>query len=405
MYNFALAMPKKKPVKKLSIPLILSDRFSKFFDSSKSGGLLLIFCTVISLILANSFLSDAYMNLWRTEIHVNFLNLHFPHHLVDWVDDGLMTVFFLLVGLEIKRELIIGELNTVKTAMLPVMAALGGMLIPALLFLLINKGHSEFMMGAGIPTATDIAFAIAILSILGDRIPNSFKIFLTALAIIDDLGAILIIAIFYGGHIAWLYLLAVLLIAALMLYLNKKGVKSIMVYTVLGLLLWLCTLQSGIHATIAGVVMAFCIPFGDGSNSNVSGKLISVLERPVNFLIMPFFALANTAISINSGMIDGLSSALPIGIFLGLLVGKPVGIYLGAIASTKLGLAEINDNISKKMIVGGGFLGGIGFTMSIFVTNLAFDQAYLINISKLSIILASVSAASIGYGILAQKKK
>jgi NhaA family Na+:H+ antiporter len=398
-------MAKRNPLQKRSLPVKLSERFSKFFESNKAGGILLIFCTVVSLILANSFLSNAYDHLWSKEIHVDFLGLHFPHHLVDWIDDGLMTIFFLLVGLEIKRELIIGELNTVKTAMLPVMAAIGGMLFPALIFLLVNKGHTEFMMGAGIPTATDIAFAIAILSILGDKIPNSFKVFLTALAIIDDLGAILIIAIFYGGHIAWFYLLAMLLIAGLMLFLNKKGIQNIFVYSILGLILWVCTLQSGIHATIAGVIMAFCIPFGDGSKTTVSGKLISLLERPVNFLIMPFFALGNTAIHINSEMINGLGSALPIGIFLGLILGKPIGIYLGAIASSKLGLAEINNNISKKMIVGGGFLGGIGFTMSIFVTNLAFDQTALINISKLSIILASVSAASIGYGILAQRKK
>ena len=398
-------MSKRKNGKKFVLPIKLSERFSRFFESSKAGGLLLIFCTVVSLVLANSFLSDAYLHLWSKEIHVNFLGLHFPHHLVDWIDDGLMTVFFLLVGLEIKRELIIGELNSVKSAMLPVMAALGGMLFPALVFLLVNKGHYEFLMGAGIPTATDIAFAIAILSILGDRIPNSFKIFLTALAIIDDLGAILIIALFYGGHIAWLYLLGVLAIAGLMLYLNKRGVKSIIIYSILGFILWVFTLQSGIHATIAGVIMAFCIPFGDGSKNTVSGKIIHALERPVNFLIMPFFALANTAITINTDMVGGLGSTLPIGIFLGLLIGKPIGIYLGSMASSKLGLAEINTNISKKMILGGGFLGGIGFTMSIFVTNLAFDQTYLINISKLSIILASVSAASIGYGILAKRHK
>ena len=194
-------MSKRNPLQKRALPLKLSERFSKFFESNKAGGILLIFCTVVSLLLANSFLANAYDHLWSKEIHVDFLGLHFPHHLVDWIDDGLMTVFFLLVGLEIKRELIIGELNTVKTAMLPVMAAIGGMLFPALIFLLVNKGHAEFMMGAGIPTATDIAFAIAILSILGDKIPNSFKVFLTALAIIDDLGAILIIAIFYGGHL------------------------------------------------------------------------------------------------------------------------------------------------------------------------------------------------------------
>ena len=398
-------MTRKRIKKILPIPLKLTELFSGFFESSKAGGMLLIIATVISLILANTQLSDAYIQFWETELHLNFLDLHFPQSLLHWINDGLMAIFFLLVGLEIKRELLVGELNTVKSAMLPVMAAIGGMLIPALIFSLINKGHGQYISGAGIPTATDIAFAIAILSILGDKIPNSFKVFLTALAIIDDLGAILIIAIFYGGHIEWLFLIAAGLAAGLMLYLNKKNITNIYIYVALGIILWVFTMQSGIHSTIAGVVMAFCIPFGNGDKKSLSSKIESQLQRPVNFAIMPLFALANTAIFVSSTMAEGLVSTLSIGVFMGLFIGKPLGIFGGAMASSRLGLSEINSNITRKMIIGGGFLGGIGFTMSIFVTNLAFNEQSYINIAKLSIILASVAAASVGYFILSKKSK
>lgn len=383
----------------------LTELFSLFLQSSQSSGLILMICTFFSLIIANTALGHSYREFWETPLGFNLGNLHLQHSLVDWINDGLMTVFFLLVGLEIERELYIGEISTRKLAMLPVMGAIGGMAVPALIYFLLNFNSPETMNGAGIPTATDIAFAIAIMGLLGDRVPNSLKIFLTALAIIDDLGAILIIALFYGTGFSVPYLLLTAGLFGFLLLLNRLKVTSLWVYLPLGLVLWFFMMNSGIHATLSGVLLAFAIPFEDGGKKTSSYILEKKLQAPVALLIIPLFALANTAIPINGDLIKGLLSAESLGIFLGLALGKPLGIFLVAILSEKIGLVHISKNISKPMLWGAGMLGGIGFTMAMFVTNLAFDNKELIEIGKISILIASAAAASGGYFVLKKFSK
>lgn len=316
-----------------------------------------------------------------------------------------MTVFFLLVGLEIERELYIGEIRTRKLAMFPVMGAVGGMVVPALIYFLININNPETLKGAGIPTATDIAFAITIMGLLGDKVPGSLKVFLTALAIIDDLGAIFIIAIFYGSGFSLPYLLLSAGLLGFLFLLNKLKVTSLWIYLPLGIVLWFFMMHSGIHATLAGVLLAFAIPFENGGKNTVSYILEKNLQAPVALLIIPLFALANTAIPVNTGLIGQLLSAESLGIFFGLCVGKPLGIFLAAFIGERLKLVSISKNINLPMLLGAGMLGGIGFTMAMFVTNLAFDNPDLIALGKISILIASVTAASVGYFILSTFSK
>jgi NhaA family Na+:H+ antiporter len=365
----------------------LTGLFKEFFDSEKAGGFILIFCTILSLIIANSVWANSYMGFWHTDI--------FGHHLTHWINDGLMVIFFLLIGLELERELFIGELSYIKNALFPVFAAIGGMLVPAGIFMLFNFG-TEYQSGAGIPMATDIAFAIGILAILGKRVPAALKVFLVALAVIDDLGAILTIAIFYSKGLSLLNLGLALGIFVILLGLKKYKVYNLIPYIIGGIVMWYFMLNSGVHATITGVLLAFAIPFTDGSKRSPSYKLQHFLHKPVSFLILPLFALANTAIIINSNWMDSLSSTMSIGIFAGLVFGKPLGITLFAVLAVLLKLTKKPGEILWKDIVGVGFLAGIGFTMSIFISILAYDNDYIIDSSKIAILLSSLIAAIIG---------
>lgn len=362
--------------------------FKSFFESEKAGGIILIFATLFSLLFANSIFQTQYLQIWNLEIG--------NHSLVHWINDGLMTIFFLLIGLELEREVYIGELSTLKKAALPLFGALGGMVVPALIYLYFNFGTAT-QSGAGIPMATDIAFAIGILSLLGNRVPTSLKIFLTALAVIDDLGAIIIIAVFYTSTISFLNLGIALGIMGILFVLNRLKVNSLFPYIIGGILMWYFMLNSGVHATITGVLLAFVIPFGDGKKDNISYKLQHFLHKPVAFIILPLFALANTCIIINSNWNEGLTHTNSIGIILGLIIGKPLGIWIISYLGVTLGLCILPKSLQWKNIFGAGILGGIGFTMSIFITLLAFDnEADIIN-SKIAILIASTVAAIIGF--------
>ena len=366
----------------------LTKLFTEFFESEKAGGLLLIGCTAISLLLANFYLKDNYIQLWHFQIG--------GHSSTHWINDGLMTVFFLLIGLELEREIYIGELSSLKNASLPIFAAIGGMAVPAGLFLLFNFGTAT-QSGAGIPMATDIAFAIGILSLLGNRVPASIKVLLTALAVIDDLGAIIVIAIFYTSTLAFINLFLALGVFGLLLILNRLKVHNLIPYLIGGVAMWYFMQQSGVHPTITGVLLAFAIPFGDGEEKSPSYKLQHWLHKPVAFFILPLFALANTCISIDSGWLTGLTQTNSIGIFAGLIVGKPLGIFLFSFITVSLGLCALPEDLKWKQIIGVGLLAGIGFTMSIFITLLAFDNPELITQSKIAILIASLVAGTLGY--------
>jgi NhaA family Na+:H+ antiporter len=365
--------------------------FAKFFESEKAGGILLVLVTILSLFLANSIWSTSYIDFWHQSIGT--------HTLVDWINDGLMAIFFLLIGLELERELYIGELSNLKNASLPVIAAVGGMLLPAGIFMVLNYGTST-QSGAGIPMATDIAFAVGILSLLGNRVPTSLKVFLTALAVIDDLGAIFVIAIFYTKTIAFTNLFIALGIWVVLLILNRMKVRNLIPYLIGGIVMWYFMLHSGIHATITGVLVAFAIPFGNGNKKSTSYILQDFLHLPVAFFILPLFALANTCIPIAADWASGLMHENSIGILLGLVIGKPLGIWLFSFLGTALGLCVLPKDLKWKNILGAGFLGGIGFTMSIFITLLAFDTTEVIDNSKIAILVASIIAGSIGFVIL-----
>ena len=374
----------------------LTALFREFFQSQQSAGILLVVATITSLLLANSSVSEQYVSFWKTEIGSNFNGFQLQHSLTGWINEALMTIFFLLVGLEIERELYIGELSSRKRAMLPVMAALGGMIFPALVYLLFNFNHPESISGVGIPTATDIAFAIAIMGLLGDRVPPALKVFLTALAIIDDLGAIVVIGIFYGNGFSGLYLILSAIICFALYLLNRRGNENFWVYLILGFSLWFCMLHSGIHATLAGVILAFAIPFKSGSPSTLSYRIEHKIQWPVTYIILPLFALSNTAIAINSEMTGALFSPESLGIFF----GQPLGIVLFSLLAIRLGIASLSTSISKTMLLGAGILGGIGFTMAMFVDNLAFTDIQQIDLGKISILIASTTAAALGFLLL-----
>lgn len=362
--------------------------FKAFFESEKAGGIILIFATLFSLLLANSIFQIEYLQLWNYEIG--------NHSLVEWINDGLMTIFFLLIGLELEREVYVGELSSLKKASLPIIGALGGMVVPALIYLYFNSGTST-QSGAGIPMATDIAFAIGILSLLGNRVPTSLKIFLTALAVIDDLGAIIVIAIFYTTSISLLNLGIALGILGFLFILNRLKVNYLIPFLIGGILMWYFMLNSGVHATITGVLLAFVIPFGDGKKENISYKLQHFLHKPVAFIILPLFALANTCIVLNSNWYVGLSHSNSIGIILGLIIGKPLGIWLFSYLGVLIGIGILPKGLQWKNIFGAGILGGIGFTMSIFISLLAFNNDEDSINSKIAILIASTIAAIVGF--------
>ena len=362
--------------------------FTEFFNSEKAGGLILVFVTLLSLLLANSSWQTGYINFWYVDLG--------GHPIVHWINDGLMAIFFLLIGLELEREIYHGELSNIKNAALPIFGALGGMLVPAGIFLLFNFG-TDTQAGAGIPMATDIAFAIGILSLLGNRVPASLKIFLIALAVMDDLGAIIVIAIFYTASIAFVNLFIALGIFGLLLILNRLKVHNLIPYLIGGAAMWYFMLHSGVHATITGVLLAFAIPFGSGGEKSPSYILQHFLHKPVAFFILPLFALANTCIALGDNWQSGLGQTNSLGIMAGLVIGKPLGIFLFSFIGVGLGLCVLPTDLKWKNIIGAGFLGGIGFTMSIFITLLAFDNAEIINNSKIAILIASLIAGITGF--------
>ncbi len=366
--------------------------FKDFFESEKIGGFILISCTIISLLVANSSIGFSYHHFWTSPV--------FGQTLEYWINDGLMTIFFLLIGLELEREIYQGELSNKKDALLPIFAALGGMLVPAGIYLFFNW-ETATQSGAGIPMATDIAFALGVLSLLGNRVPVSLKIFLTALAVIDDLGAILVIAFFYTKTILWTNLLIALALFIGLFILGKYfKVRNLIPYIIGGVAMWYFMLHSGIHATITGVLLAFAIPFGKGEKKSTSYILQHALHKPVAFVILPIFALANTAIAVNGNIEEILVATSSIGIALGLIIGKPLGIFLLTLVAVKLRFCRLPEGLNWKTIVGVGFLGGVGFTMSIFITLLAFENEMLISNAKLIIMLASLLAGSLGYVFL-----
>lgn len=379
--------------------MLITDYFKKFLHNSQSSGVLLIICVAVSLMIANSSLGPAFQNLLDKEIGTHIFQLNYP--LSIWINDGLMAIFFLLVGLEIKREILEGELSNFKNASLPIVAALGGMVVPALIYIFFNSG-TDYENGWAIPMATDIAFSLAIISMLGKSVPLSLKIFLAALAIVDDLGAIMVIAIFYTDQIHWDYLGLCALMVAVLAILNFLNFKKHIFYIIPGIFLWYFMHHSGIHATIAGVLLAFTIP------TNISTTEISPLEKleqklhlPVNFLIMPIFALANTNITFKEGMVDGLFSSLGYGIMLGLVLGKVIGINLFSFIFIKLKISSLPDKSSWPQMLGTGLLAGIGFTMSIFIALLSFKgHTEIQEEAKFAILVASFISAITGFLLL-----
>lgn len=370
----------------------LSATFGRFFDSEKSGGILLIVCTVISLMIANSPIGPDYVLLWQSRIG----GLSLEH----WINDALMAVFFLFIGLELERELYVGELSDFKNALLPIFAAIGGMVAPALIHLALNAG-TPTQAGIGIPMATDIAFALGVLAMLGNRIPASLKVFVVAFAVIDDLGAIIIIAVFYTAQLAAWYLIGALSIALLLAMLNRCfRIMSLLPYLLGGALMWFFTLKSGIHATIAGVALAFLIPFSrtDRREASPSHRLENILHKPVAFFILPVFALANTGVIMGGDWMQTLTGVNSIGIAAGLILGKPAGVTLLCLVAVGSGLCSLPADLKWPHIIGAGILGGIGFTMSIFIANLAFaGDASTVNASKMAILLASLTAGAAGF--------
>jgi len=371
---------------------ILTDTFNRFFESEKSGAILLVIATIISVGLTNSVFGSAYLTLWQSE----FLGLTLEH----WINDGLMAIFFLMIGLELERELYVGELSILRNALLPIFAAIGGTMLPALIHYLFNA-ELPTQAGIGIPMATDIAFALGALALLGSRIPPALKVFVVAFAVIDDLIAIIMIAIFYTDNVALQYLAGSLMLFVTLLCLNRFfRVASITVYLLGGALMWLLMLKSGVHATAAGVMLAFAIPFWSSSEQtpSPSHKVENFLHKPVAFIVLPLFALANTGIFFGANWLLDLTSPNSMGVIIGLVVGKPLGVALLSALAVMLGICTLPVDVRWRHLIGSGMLGGIGFTISIFITNLAFgEQADLVNASKIAVFTASLMAGFIGF--------
>lgn len=379
--------------------------FSHFFRSSSAGGIILLICVMISLFIANSGWSEGFKEILNLELGFNTASLHLKYPILLWINDGLMAIFFLLVGLEIKREIIEGELSSFSQASLPVLAAIGGVAVPALIYFFFNNGDLHTSKGWGIPMATDIAFALGILSLLGNKVPSGLKIFLAALAIVDDLIAILVIALFYSSELNFVYLGYAGALFVLLIIFNRLGIKNLLFYLVPGVVIWYFIHHSGIHATIAGVLVAITLPTNEEDTDSPLEKLEHALTRPVNFIIMPVFALVNTNITFESTMIEGLFSNLGLGIILGLFLGKPIGIFAMSWLSVKLKIAQLPESTTWTHVLGLGLLGGIGFTMSIFIALLSFGDLLHQNEAKFAILIASTIAGISGFCILSLYNK
>lgn len=366
-----------------------TETFDRFVRSEQSSSILLIFSTLLALALTNSSFGPTYAAFWQ--LHVGGMSLE------HWVNDALMAIFFLLIGLELERELYVGELSEPEKALLPIVAAIGGMAAPALIHFGFNAGANT-QDGIGIPMATDIAFALGALALLGQRIPTSLKVFVVAFAVMDDLGAIIVIAVFYTSQLSVAYLAGALAVWGLLITLNRLfRIMALAPYLLGGAVMWLLVLKSGVHATIAGILLAFAIPFSGSRGSSPSHRLEHALHRPVAFLILPVFALANAGILIGANWLQDLTSPNSAGIFTGLVVGKPLGVMLCCLLATYFGLCKLPPELKWAHIFGAGMLGGIGFTMSIFIANLAFPDTDLVNASKLAIMLASLTAGIAGF--------
>ncbi|MEZ8826456.1 Na+/H+ antiporter NhaA [Vibrio amylolyticus] len=366
-----------------------------FFKLESSSGILLVIAAIIAMTIANSPLNIYYQGF----LHTYFLGMSLSH----WINDGLMAVFFLIIGLEVKRELLEGALKSKETAMFPAIAAVGGMLVPALVYVAFNYSDPEALSGWAIPAATDIAFALGIMALLGNRVPVSLKVFLLALAIIDDLGAVIIIALFYTTDLSVTALIIGFISTAVLFYLNSKKVTSLTPYLIIGAILWFAVLKSGVHATLAGVVVGFAIPLKGSKGGKSPLKTLEHSLHPyVAFGILPLFALANAGVSLQNISVEGLTSMLPLGIALGLLVGKPIGIMSCCWISLKLGIAKLPEGISMRHIFAVSILCGVGFTMSIFISSLAFgfEKEVMDTYARLGILLGSTASAVLGYSIL-----
>ncbi|CNJ75274.1 Na+/H+ antiporter NhaA [Yersinia aldovae] len=380
----------------------MTNMIRQFLRQEAAGGLILIFAAVVALFMANSSLHGLYQSFLDVPVSVKIASLDISKPLLLWINDGLMAIFFLVVGLEVKRELMEGSLAGRDKAVFPAIAALGGMLAPALIYLLFNGADEITRQGWAIPAATDIAFALGVMALLGNRVPTSLKVFLLALAIIDDLGVIVIIALFYTHEVSLLALGLAAAAIALLAYMNWRGVGKTSAYLLVGLVLWVCILKSGVHATLAGVIVGFMIPLHTKDKRSPSESLEHGLHPWVAYLILPLFAFANAGVSLQGVSLSGLTSLLPMGIAAGLFIGKPLGIFLFSWLAVKLGIAKLPDAINFKQIFAVSVLCGIGFTMSIFIASLAFEGAdvALLTYSKLGILLGSTAAALVGYSLL-----
>ena len=380
----------------------LSKPFKWFFQLEAASGLVLLLAAIIALIISNSNFNELYFDTLEQYLFIGINEFGLKLSVHHWINDALMAIFFFFVTLEIKREFIQGELSNLKKAMLPIIAAVGGMLVPALFYVAINFGNSETMNGWAIPSATDIAFSLGILSLLGSRVPISLKIFLTALAIIDDLGAILIIAFFYSGNLSISYLSLILISYLFLLTLNKLGVKKFLPYLLVGIFMWFFTYKSGIHATIAGVLLASTIPHRfKNKDYSLLIKIEHAISPYVAFLIMPLFAFANAGVSLEGLTLSSLMMPVPLGILLGLFVGKQVGVMFFSFFAVKFGIAEMPDKSTWLSLYGVSILTGIGFTMSLFVGNLAFvDNTQYIDGVKIGVLTGSLLSTLFGYFLL-----
>tara|TARA_B100000131_G_C18085035_1_gene599755 strand:+ start:439 stop:1611 length:1173 start_codon:yes stop_codon:yes gene_type:complete len=380
----------------------ISAPFKWFFKLEAASGLILLISAIIALIISNSSFSELYFGILEKYIFIGFNNFGLKLSILHWINDALMAVFFFFVTLEIKREFIQGELSNFKQATLPIIAAVGGMLVPALIYIFINFNNSEALNGWAIPSATDIAFSIGVLSLLGSRVPISLKVFLTALAIIDDLGAILIIAFFYTGDLSLSNLVFLIIVFVLLITLNKQGVIKFLPYLFLGLFLWFFTHESGIHATIAGVLLACTIPHRKKENDfSLLVKIEHIISPYVAYFIMPLFAFANAGVNLEGLSFSSFTSTVPLGILLGLFLGKQLGVFIFSYSSIKFGYAQMPTNSNWISLYGVGILTGIGFTMSLFVGNLAFveNNQYMDGV-KIGVLSGSLLSTLFGYFLL-----
>ncbi|AWK51955.1 Na+/H+ antiporter NhaA [Clostridium beijerinckii] len=375
------------------------NQFLSFFKNESASGIILLIFAIAAIIIANSNFATTYNNILHTYITIGYKNFSLSMSLLHWINDGLMAIFFLVVGMEIKREVVFGELKSLKKTILPVSAAVGGMIVPAIIYALLNYNEPT-ATGWGIPMATDIAFALGILSLVGRKAPKGIIVFLTALAIVDDLGAIIVIAIFYTSQISWIALIMGLIIFIVLILANRFNVKYTAIFIIGGLVLWVCLLKSGIHATIAGVLLGMALPIGktvDEFETSILYRVDKTLSPWSSFLVMPIFALANSGITIDISSIGTIvKTPISLGIIFGLVIGKQIGIFGVSYILVKLKVAKLPSKVTKRHLYGASVLGGIGFTMSIFVSSLSFADETALTTAKISIMIASILAAILG---------